>query len=80
MSLDVSNFGGLDHALGDVSEQSALAESDYSEGDGGEELREDLVNVGRGLYVRVGGGGGESGGETVGFGSLLGEHIVVGRE
>jgi hypothetical protein len=27
-----------------------------------------------------GGGGGESGGETVGFGSLPGEHIVVGAE
>jgi len=46
LSHGVRNLGGLDHELGDVREEGALAESDFSEGDGGEELREDLVNVG----------------------------------
>ena len=71
----VSNLGGLDHELSDVSKQSALAKVDFSEGDGGEELREDQIDVGRGLDVRR--GGGESGGETVRFRSLLREHGVV---
>ena len=45
-SLGVRNLGSLDHELGDVGEEGALAESDFSEREGGEELREDLVNVG----------------------------------
>ena len=49
MSLAVSNLGGLDHELSGVSKQSALAKGDFSEGDGGEELREDQIDVGRGL-------------------------------
>ena len=52
MSLAVSNLGGLDHELSDVSKQSALAKVDFSEGYGGEELREDQSDVGRGLNVR----------------------------
>jgi hypothetical protein len=79
LSLGVRNLASLDHELGDVRQEGALAESDFSEGDGGEELRENLVNVGS-VFMSGSGGGGESGGKTVRFGSLLGEHIVVGAE
>ena len=41
----VSNLGGLDHELSDVSKQSALAKVDFSEGDGGEESREDQMQA-----------------------------------
>jgi hypothetical protein len=84
LSLDVSNLGGLDHELNEVVEECALAKVDFSEGDGGKELREDLIDIARRpyvrLYVRVRGGGGESGGKTVRFGGLLGEHDVVCAE
>jgi hypothetical protein len=78
LSLRVSNFGGLEHELGDVREESALAEVYFLEGDSGEKLREDLVDVRRGL--EVGGARGESGGKAIGFGGLLHESGVVGTE
>jgi hypothetical protein len=46
VELGVRNLGGLDHERGDVQEEGAQVESDFSEGDGGEELREGLANVG----------------------------------
>ena len=64
--------------MGDVGEKSALAEVDFLERDGGEELRENLVDV-CGSF-EIGGGRGESGGKALGFGGLLRESGVVGAE
>jgi hypothetical protein len=76
LSLDVSNLGVLDHELSDVGEECAAEKVDFSEEDGGKELCEDLIDIAKRLYVRVRGGGGESGGKTVRFGGLLGERDV----
>jgi len=70
MSLGIRDFCGLDHELGDVGEESALAEIDLFEGDGGKELGEDAVDVGGSF--EVGAGTGESGGDAVGLDGLLG--------
>jgi len=43
MSLGVGNFCGLDHELGDVGEESVLAEIDFFERDRREELSENAV-------------------------------------
>src|SRR6266566_3581376 len=48
LSFCIGHFSGLDHELSDVGEESTLAEIDFFEGDGGEELREDLVDIGTG--------------------------------
>ena len=66
MSLRVGNFCGLNHELGDVGEESALAEIDLFERDGGEKLREDTVDVGGSF--ETGAGTRECGGNAVGFG------------
>jgi len=78
LRFSFSDLGGLEHELGDVGEESALAEVDLFEGHRGEELRENLIDV-RGSF-EVGSRRGESGRKTFGFGGLLRESGVVGAE
>jgi hypothetical protein len=49
--LTSATLGGLDHELSDVGEECALAKVDFSEGDGGKELREDLIDIGRRICI-----------------------------
>jgi hypothetical protein len=44
-------LAGLEHQLGDVREERALAEVDFLKRDGGEKLCENLIDVRRGLEV-----------------------------
>lgn len=78
MILRVGNFCGLDHELGDVGEESALAEIDFFERDGGEKLREHSIDFGGSLGI--GAGSGQGGGEAISFGGLLGLSRVVFAE
>jgi hypothetical protein len=78
LRFSFSDLGALEHELGDVGEESALAEVDLFEGDRGEELRENLIDV-RGSF-EVGRGRGKSGRKRFGFGGLLRESGVVGAE
>ena len=73
--MGVRTSCGLDHELGDVGEQSALAEIDLFERDRREELGEDAVDVGGSFGF--GAGSGQGGGETIGLGGLLGLSRVM---
>jgi hypothetical protein len=75
MSVWIGDFGGLDHELSDVGQERALAEIDLFERDGGEELGEDVVDVGGSFGIDA--GSGESRGDAVGLGGLLGLSRVV---
>ena len=75
MSLRIRNFCGLDHELGDVGEESALTEIDFLERDGREELREYSIDFGRSFGIAA--GSGQSGGEAISLGGLVGLGRVV---